>query len=166
MVFDYDRQKAVAYADRWAYFRNPAYYNCEEIGGDCTNFASQCLYAGSGVMNYTPVTGWYYISANDRTASWTGVEYFYNFVVNNKGPGPFGHEVGAGEVQPGDFVQINFTQPFFEHTPVIVSTGARPGINNIRVAAHTIDSNCRPLTSYHWQSIRFIHIDGVRTSES
>ena len=57
------------------------------LGGDCTNFASQCIFAGSGVMNYTPVTGWYYISANNRTASWTGVEHLYNFLVGNKGLG-------------------------------------------------------------------------------
>ena len=53
----YDRAKAVAYAERWALSRNPRYYDFEDIGGDCTNFASQCIYAGAGVMNWTPVTG-------------------------------------------------------------------------------------------------------------
>ena len=53
----YDRQAAVTYAHRWAYHRNPDFYNFDELGGDCTNFASQCLYAGSGVMNYTPTFG-------------------------------------------------------------------------------------------------------------
>ena len=69
----YDRQAAVEYAHRWAYHRNPDFYNFDELGGDCTNFASQCLYAGAGVMNYTPTFGWYYISADDRSPSWTGV---------------------------------------------------------------------------------------------
>ena len=50
----YDRAKAVAYAERWALSRNPRYYDFEDIGGDCTNFASQCIYAGAGVMNWTP----------------------------------------------------------------------------------------------------------------
>ncbi|HOA54831.1 MAG TPA: amidase domain-containing protein, partial [Clostridiales bacterium] len=59
----YDRDKAVRYAHRWAYERNPAYYDFEKLGGDCTNFASQCIYAGSGIMNHTPVYGWYYINA-------------------------------------------------------------------------------------------------------
>ena len=57
----YDRDAAVAYARRWALSRNPLYYDFEDIGGDCTNFASQCLFAGAGVMNFTPVTGWYYV---------------------------------------------------------------------------------------------------------
>ena len=71
----YNRQKAVDYARRWALNRNPAFYDFQAIGGDCTNFASQCLYAGAEIMNYTPVTGWYYRSASDRTASWTDTEY-------------------------------------------------------------------------------------------
>ena len=32
-------------------------------------------------MNYTPVTGWYYVSPNNRSASWTGVEFFANFLI-------------------------------------------------------------------------------------
>ena len=60
----YDRRAAVLYAHRWAYGRNPAFYDYEGLGGDCTNFASQCIYAGSGVMNFTPTFGWYYIDSN------------------------------------------------------------------------------------------------------
>ena len=51
----YDRNAAVAYAKEWALGRNPAYYNFDGIGGDCTNFASQSIFAGAKVMNYTPV---------------------------------------------------------------------------------------------------------------
>ena len=40
-VLPYDRAAAVAYAHRWALGRNPQFYDYEEIGGDCTNFASQ-----------------------------------------------------------------------------------------------------------------------------
>ena len=51
---EYNRENAVAYAKKWAYGRNPKYYDFSDLGGDCTNFASQCIYAGSGIMNYTP----------------------------------------------------------------------------------------------------------------
>ena len=78
----YNRIAAVAYARRWALDRNPAFYDFENIGGDCTNFASQCIYAGAGIMNFTPVMGWYYNSPSDRTASWSGVEYLYNFLAS------------------------------------------------------------------------------------
>ena len=80
-IIEYNRRRAISYANRWALSRNPAYYDFSEIGGDCTNFVSQCLYAGSRVMNYTPETGWYYISVNERSPSWTGVEFLYQFLV-------------------------------------------------------------------------------------
>ena len=75
-VIPYDRKAALRYAHKWAFGRNPAYYDYEELGGDCTNFASQCLYAGTGVMNFTPDLGWYYIDANRKAPAWTGVPYF------------------------------------------------------------------------------------------
>ena len=37
-MYGYDREKAVAYAHKWAYGRNPAYGDFSEMGGDCTNF--------------------------------------------------------------------------------------------------------------------------------
>lgn len=42
----YDRNKSVEYARKWALGRNPLYYNYDNIGGDCTNFISQCLFEG------------------------------------------------------------------------------------------------------------------------
>ncbi len=95
MEYPYERSAVVEYAKKWALPRNPAYLDFEELGGDCTNFASQCIYAGSGVMNWTPVMGWYYASSNHRTASWTGVEYLYRFLTSNQGPGPYAEEVDA-----------------------------------------------------------------------
>lgn len=154
----YNRAAAVLYARRWALSRNPAYYDFEHIGGDCTNFASQCIFAGAKVMNYTPTTGWFYRSANDRTASWTGVEYLYSFLVKNQSVGPYGHLVSAHEAQPGDIVQLGTVDGDFYHSPVIVSVSPQ-----IFVAAHTYDVVNQPLSSYTYGQARFIHIDGVRT---
>lgn len=92
----YNRKAAVAYADYWAYRRNPKYYAFDEIGGDCTNFVSQCVFAGCGVMNDTPDYGWYYYNVNDRAPAWTGVGYFYRFLTENRGAGPFGREAPGG----------------------------------------------------------------------
>ena len=36
----YNRQAAVAYAHKWAFGRNPAYYDYEEIGGDSAGTTS------------------------------------------------------------------------------------------------------------------------------
>ena len=90
---EYDRKTAVKYARKWAYKRNGKYYNFDSVGGDCTNFVSQCLYAGSKVMNYKKDLGWYYINGNNKSPSWTGVEFLFDFLVNNKEEGPFGKKV-------------------------------------------------------------------------
>lgn len=153
----YNREAAVAYARRWALNRNPEYYDFEKIGGDCTNFASQCIFAGAGVMNFTPIMGWYFRSASDRTASWSGVPYLYDFIIKNKSVGPFGHIVSRSEIQPGDIVQLGTKSGEFYHTPVITSV-----FPIILVAAHSYDTLDRPLASYNYGSIRFIHIEGVR----
>lgn len=158
----YNRQAAVAYAHRWAYYRNPDFYNFDELGGDCTNFASQCLYAGSGVMNYTPTFGWYYNSPSSRAPAWTGVPFFYNFLTRDKQtPGPVGEEATLDRVQPGDFVQLRFTPGPFAHDPVIVAVGSPPTLDNILVAAHSEDHDYRPLSTYPIRELRFIHILGV-----
>lgn len=165
--FTYDREKAVAYAHQWAYFRNPNYYNFQDIGGDCTNFASQCIFAGAGIMNYTPTFGWYYISVSDRAPAWTGVQYLYNFLTSNAGAGPYGREVPIEQVQPGDIAQLALTRSEYQHSPVIVSVGGEiPTLDNIHVAAHSNDCDCRPLSSYSFRSVRFIHIEGVRYLQS
>lgn len=153
----YDREAAVAYARRWGMGRNPRYYDFENIGGDCTNFASQCLYAGARIMNHTPVMGWYYRSAFDRSPSWSGVEYLHNFLLNNRSVGPFGRVVTRGEIQPGDIVQLGRQNGGFYHSPVITAVSPM-----ILVAAHSFDAVDRPLASYVYDVARFIHIDGVR----
>ena len=76
----YNRDRAVEYARRWALSRNPLFINFAGIGGDCTNFVSQCVLAGSCTMNFTRDFGWYYISSSDRAPAWAGVEYFYDFM--------------------------------------------------------------------------------------
>ncbi|ABN51320.1 MAG TPA: amidase [Hungateiclostridium thermocellum] len=163
-VLPYNRVKAVEYAHKWAFGRNPKYFNFDKLGGDCTNFASQVLFAGSNVMNYTPVYGWYYIDANRRSPSWTGVNYLYNFLVNNKGPGPYAEETDVKDIQPGDIIQLSFGgAPHFDHSPVVVQVGSPASLRNILVAAHTYDRDYYPLTNYNWVNIRFIHILGVRT---
>jgi len=160
----YDREAAVAYAHRWAYDRNPAFFNFDDIGGNCTNFASQCIFAGSGVMNFTPVFGWFYLGVNDRSASWTGVEYLYNFLLSNSGPGPYAAEVPMSEVMPGDIAQMRFREPVrFQHSPVVVEITGPPSPSTILVAANSFNVDCRRIETYFYSAVRFLHILGVRT---
>jgi len=162
MVIPYDRAAAVAYAHRWAFGRNPKYYDYEEIGGDCTNYASQCLYAGVGVMNYAPTFGWYYIDANNKAPAWTGVEYFRNFLLRGEpSPGPFAVETDLSGLLPGDFVQFNFKGELFSHTPIVVQIGMPATPENILLAAHSYDADYRPLSTYEFRGLRCLHILGA-----
>lgn len=150
-------QAETEYARRWAFSHNPAYYNFENIGGDCTNFISQCIFAGGAVMNYTCDTGWYYNSLHDRSAAWTSVEYFYRFVVNNKSVGPFGRLVALDEAGIGDVIQLGSGNRFYHSLLVINIRGGIP-----YVAAHTFAAYDRPLTTYSYDNLRCIKISGAR----
>lgn len=162
----YNRAAAVQYAHTWAYRRNPAYYDFEKLGGDCTNFTSQCIYAGAGVMNRTPTFGWYYVDSNNRSPSWTGVPFLYTFMTNNRGRGPFAVQVAMADAVPGDFLQFGHADGRYFHSPFIVSVGSPATKETILVAAHTFDRDYYPLSAYDgkYALIRFIHILGVRTS--
>lgn len=159
MIFiEYDRTKAILYAQKWAFSRNPRYLNFDRFGGDCTNFASQCIFAGCNVMNYTPTFGWYYNSANSRTPSWTGVEFLYKFLINNRGVGPYAIEVQRSEIKSGDIIQLGNANNHFYHSPVVVKVTD----NDIFIATHTYDSYMRNINSYIYGNIRYIHILGAR----
>ena len=158
----YDREKAIQYAKRWAMDRNPKYYNFDTVGGDCTAFISQVIYAGSGVMNYG-LNGWYYRNGNDKSPSWSGVEYLHKFLVNNHGVGPYAREVGINEIERGDIIQLSFDGVRFHHSLAVIDiVKKRKSFNNILIATHTEDSLNRRVSTYTFNKIRFIKIDGTR----
>jgi len=157
MILNYNRISAIEYAKKWAFSRNPKYYAFDKVGGDCTSFISQCLYAGSKIMNYTPVTGWYYINSVQRTPSWTGVEFLYNFLINNEGDGPFAKTVDSSEIEISDVIQLGNREKFY-HSLLVVNKSN----NYIYVAAHDFNAYMKNLNTYIYERIRFLHIEGVR----
>ena len=158
LIKPYTRERAVEYARRWALSRNPLFENFSGIGGDCTNFASQCVFAGCCQMNYTPTFGWYYVSSSDRAPSWTGVEFFYDFMTANEEEGPFAAEVRRRQVRPGDLIQLADESGDFYHTLVVSQIAGL----QILVCAHSQDSLDRPLSTYNYTTARFLHIEGAR----
>ena len=158
---EYNRENAIEYAKIWAYKRNPKYYNFDPVGGDCTSFASQCLYAGGAVMNYSN-NGWYYKNGYNKSPSWSGVEFIYNFLINNNSIGPYGKVSDYNEVEKGDLIQLSFDGEKFSHTLIIVDVVTKYNYKNIYVATHTDDSYYRELSTYSFKHIRFIKIEGIR----
>ena len=162
----YDRNRAVQYARRWALSRNPLFIDFTGQGGNCTNFVSQCLFAGCGVMNYTPTFGWYYISPTDRAPAWSGVDELYSFLTGapdfaeaNGGTGPFATNASESrQILMGDVVQLQNANGDFYHTLII--SGFTD--NDILVCAQSNDALDRPLSTYNFAGIRILHIEGAR----
>ncbi len=153
----YDRNAVLEYAKTWAYTRNPRYFDFEHFGGDCTNFASQCVFAGCNAMNYSP-NGWFYLSSSNRSPSWTSVETFCNFLITNQNIGPYGKIVNRNEIKVGDIIQLkNFLGAYY-HSLVVVSIS----YGEIFVAAHTFDVYNKPLSLYNSLSYRYLHVLGSR----
>ena len=128
----------------------------------CSSDLSQCLYAGSSIMNYTPDFGWYYIDANHKAPAWTGVQYLYQFLTREvQSVGPAAVETRLEDMEPGDLVQLSFDGQRFSHTPVVVVADHPRRLSEILVAAHSYDHDYWPLTNYEFTGIRFLHITGV-----
>ena len=166
-IISFDREKAIEYAKRWALDRNPDYYNFEELAGDCTNYISQILLAGGCKMDKSsPVNGWYYNNANDKSHSWTGVEQLYDYLVRDKERGIIAAEIDLNEVEAGDIVQLSFNGKTFQHTPFIIDSKRAPSgevsYDTIKICAHSFDSENRSLDTYQWKKIRFIRILGYK----
>ena len=158
----YDRDAAVKYALKWAFARNPRFYDFHDIGGDCTNFISQCLYAGCGVMNYSHTDGWYYISSDDRSPSWTGVVFLRDFLLTNKGAGVYGDAAEISELDCGDVIQLKDESGRLYHSLIISAAYPPFTPDRIFVCAHSDDARNRRLSSYSYAAAEGIHISGAR----
>lgn len=160
---EYNRIAAVNYALKWAYDRNPRFYNFQDLGGDCTNYVSQCLYAGCGVMNYSGFeNGWYYINGNDRSASWTGVKYLRRFLLTNTGTGVYGEEAPLERMEAGDVIQLRNNAGILYHSLFVSFVKEPISPQNIFVCAHSIDARDKRLSTYNYASAEGIHILGAR----
>ena len=153
----YRREDALRYAARWAFGRNPRYLAFDGIGGDCTNFVSQCLFAGGGVMNLQRDVGWYYRSPTDRAAAWSSVPHLRRFLLENRSVGPFARLATLEELVPGDVVQLGREDGVWYHTLLV--TGVE---ETLLVSAHSVDAHLRPLSSYRCFRAQGLHIEGFR----
>ena len=158
VIKPYLRQNALLYANRYAFSQNPIFGNFAGIGGNCTNFVSQCVYAGSCRMNYKPTFGWYYISMNERAPAWTGVDYFYNFITTNADVGPFGRQASPDEMEVGDVIQLGRDGEGYYHTLLVVGFEGDDPL----VAAQTDNALGRALSTYTYDFSRYLKILGVR----
>ena len=152
----YNRSQAIFYALNWWNKRNPKFYDFDDLGGDCTNFVSQCLLYGGYEMLPDK---WYYSSLNYRSPSWSGVNELYAFLLTNKHQNsPRGKLVSMEEISEGDIIQMAITSEIFHHTVLVTQVSLPINPDNIFITCHTNDARNIPLSSYAYQKIRFIKL--------
>lgn len=166
---NYDRNKAVEYSYLYYHERNKDWYNFQDEGGNCQNYASQCLLTGGIPMDYTGDLQWkcyitdpiYEPEINGeeeqagRTRSWVNVGYFYNYALNNEGKGLVAEpNANIYYAEPGDIIMVgNYG---LSHT-VIVSKVVE---GHILVNSNSIDMKDYPLEAYTYTNITLIKING------
>ena len=144
-VGGYSRDKATKYAEKYAlepntpkypYFNGPKYW-------DCTNFTSQCLYAG-GIKMHGNIPGdgsCWFINLNsknfERSSSWAGADQFREYLDDPKCK--IKHSISSwAKVIKGDLIQKmngkKAEHSLFVSGYVNESNGAR---RDILICAHT-----------------------------
>lgn len=141
-AFNYDRAEAVRYAEYWWNDYNPAYRRFED---DCTNYISQCLFAGGAPMRGAPnrEVGWWYQTDN-WSFSWS-VAHSLRWYLSGSNQGLKASEVSsAEELMPGDVICYDFQgDDRWDHNTIVVRKDmyGMPLVN-----AHTNNSRNRNWT--------------------
>ncbi|WP_106498166.1 amidase domain-containing protein [Lentibacillus sp. Marseille-P4043] len=139
--FSYDRLAVVKYAERWWNSYNPAY---RTFNVDCTNYVSQCLYAGGAPMWGAPDRGrgWWYQNGNDNWSYSWSVAHSLRWYLSGSTQGLKGKELQtADELMPGDVICYDFEgDGRWNHNTIVVAKDANgmPLVN-----AHTSNSRNR-----------------------
>lgn len=137
--FKYDRLAAVRYAETWWNSYNPKFKKFEV---DCTNFISQCLYAGKAPMIGYPNRnkGWW-MRDNNWSYSWS-VAHALRWYLSGAKVGLRGKEVESPkDLLLGDVICYDFQgDGRFDHNTIVVAkdTEDMPLVN-----AHTYNSRMR-----------------------
>lgn len=156
----YNRQKAVDYANRWWDSANPAFPKFDD---DCTNFISQCLFAGGAPMAGYPdrIKGWW-LKGGTWSYSWTTANALFWYLQNST-KGLRGKRVQSeSDLEIGDLIFLDFTgDGRVDHSLIVTSI-----INGVPyVNAHTTNSYHRLWTyedsSAYTPNIKyyFMHIE-------
>lgn len=166
--YSYNRQKARIYMRNFFENYNDEFYNFDNLGGDCTNFASQIVHF-SGVP-YTEQTEfpdenfWYYYGSSwgyERTSTFTSALEFrkhFGDVLDNgvkRGRAMETYTVNQAilqfddiwkKIKVGDIISHGHTEDGSYHTQIVYEFGI---INrDIKVAQHSIDALNRSLFEY------------------
>ncbi|WCK55373.1 amidase domain-containing protein [Aneurinibacillus sp. Ricciae_BoGa-3] len=139
----YNRVEAVRYADLWWNDTNPGFLRFPD---DCTNYVSQCLYAGGIAMIHTGDrgSGWWYQATGTDADTWSyswAVAHSFRWMLEGGEVISAQRKADASALTIGDVICYDFDgDGNWDHTTIVVAKDANgmPLVN-----AHTIDSRHR-----------------------
>lgn len=163
----YDREKAVKYSYQYINTRNDIWDDYSELGGNCQNYVSQSIYSGGIEMDYSNniTLQWKhydseineYETASGRSYSWTGVDYFYNYVKENSNNGICGEvDINLYYAEIGDVIQVGYDD-IYRHSTIV----SKIENNHILVNSNSNDLKDYPIDAYVYPLKRLIKILGT-----
>jgi len=170
----YQATYGVPYPGTW-----PTVYTNEDAnGGDCTNFASEAVFEGTGYTSGDPSyfnpspndSNWYYKFALSPKGSttWINVGWFHDYLVNTSTSkrGPYGVDVGSSSlctsINPGDPIFMKQGSSW-AHTVIVYSKSSPcTSPSYIRVNSHNSYRRNEPLTTWSGFSWFGVYIQGYR----
>lgn len=166
---EYDRDAALEYAASYINKRNPQWWDYSDVGGNCQNFASQCLYAGGIPMDTVGhVWKWYSERVSNgggrygRSSSWTSVDFFVEYVKLNSGAGLVA-QVSDDYMSgiPGDLVIIG-TEGDWRHTIIVsdIVTDDEGNPVDYLVYSNTCELENYPVSLYGYPEAILVEIIG------
>ena len=75
--------------------------------------------------------------------------------------GPVAVNSSIDLIRPGDVIQLSFREREWNHSPVVVKVNSFTP-DGVFIAAHSYDAKDRPLSSYEYKDVRYLHFVGVR----
>ena len=125
----YNINEAIKYALKYAVEINPEFGNYEKWGGDCTNYISQCLYAGKIPFDFEGIDvryHWYWYSEARRAPSWTAANSLKFYMESNNTNKDGGLSLGLKATSitlehllRGDVVQLIDDKNYAYHSMII-----------------------------------------------
>jgi len=142
----YSREEAVKYAQRYALVPNKQYKYFgvnQNMGGDCTNFVSQCLYAGGIPFSYNKRNPWWYnFNMNKKevcSLSWSVANSLYWHLIKNaenRTAGAKGMETNnVLDLELGDLIFYENKKGIIFHSTIITAFREVPLVSQHSVEA-------------------------------
>jgi hypothetical protein len=151
--YNYSPSAAAAYAQAYAESKAPNFYKATL---DCTNFISQCVWAGYGgtptlanITNKVRMTSAWYAGTGGGSTDWENVKSFFTYMMSSKILGPQGvtdfsnynakhhyTEISPASINIGDVIQ--YYDGDYCHSSIVSLKGSS-NWNQIKVCYHTSD---------------------------